>query len=285
MEIVIRSMMDSDVDHVGFIMYEAFRQITEQHSFPMPFPKVEMALLLTRFCHEHASWFCLVAEADGVIAGSCIIDERDMIKGVGPISVSPHYQGQKVGRLLLEAALERCEGAKGVRLTQDTFNMASITLYARMGFIAREPVLVLEGTPKSSPPEGIEVRLLKLSDLDAANELCRKVHGIDRAGDTEEAIKEETAYGSFRLGRLSGYASAVSRRGHGVAVSEEDLQAIILTAGRDRGRPISFLLPSRQGDLLRWCLNEGFKIVYPSTLMTIGFYQEPDGVYFISSEY
>jgi hypothetical protein len=40
-----------------------------------------------------------------------------------------------------------------------------------------------------------------------------------------------------------------------------------------------FLVPTRNGGLMRWCLNNGLRIVQPMTLMTMGLYNEPAGAY------
>ena len=46
-----------------------------------------------------------------------------------------------------------------------------------------------------------------------------------------------------------------------------------------------FLLPTRNGALLRWCLGLGLRIVQPMTLMTMGLYNEPQGAYLASILY
>ena len=42
---------------------------------------------------------------------------------------------------------------------------------------------------------------------------------------------------------------------------------------------LGILVPARNAELLRWCLDNGLKIVQQSTLMTIGLYNEPAGAY------
>jgi hypothetical protein len=44
-------------------------------------------------------------------------------------------------------------------------------------------------------------------------------------------------------------------------------------------------VPTRKGDLMRWCLNNGLRIVQPMTLMTVGLYNEPIGSYLPSVVY
>ena len=45
------------------------------------------------------------------------------------------------------------------------------------------------------------------------------------------------------------------------------------------------LIPSRNTQLLRWCLDNGLKLVQQLTLMTIGLYSEPAGSYIPSVLY
>jgi hypothetical protein len=63
------------------------------------------------------------------------------------------------------------------------------------------------------------------------------------------------------------------------------MQALILGAASIHPEPLSFLLPTRQASLFRWCLGEGLKGVKPMTLMTMGKYQAPGGYYMPSVLY
>jgi hypothetical protein len=40
-----------------------------------------------------------------------------------------------------------------------------------------------------------------------------------------------------------------------------------------------FLLPTRNHDVFRWCLERGLRLVKQQTLMTIGLYNEPAGAW------
>jgi hypothetical protein len=44
-------------------------------------------------------------------------------------------------------------------------------------------------------------------------------------------------------------------------------------------------VPTRNSDLMRWCLNNSLRIVQPMTLMTVGLYNEPVGAYLPSVVY
>jgi hypothetical protein len=90
-----------------------------------------------------------------------------------------------------------------------------------------------------------------------------------------------------REGRLTGYLSAATFwiANHGVAETEENMKALILGAAARSSEPVSFLFPTRQAGLFRWCLSEGMKAVKPMVLMARGQYQEPKGSYFPSVFY
>jgi len=89
----------------------------------------------------------------------------------------------------------------------------------------------------------------------------------------------------LRDGRVTAYASAPRFWALNYAVAEtlEDMQAVLTGAGNLSGeQPLSFLLPTRQTDLFRWCLKQKMRVVKPSTLMSMGRYIEPRG-YFLPS--
>ena len=52
----------------------------------------------------------------------------------------------------------------------------------------------------------------------------------------------------------------------------------MIAAGTEFGGP-GFLVPTRNYELLSWCLGNRLRLVYQMTLMTIGLYNEPAGVW------
>jgi hypothetical protein len=68
-----------------------------------------------------------------------------------------------------------------------------------------------------------------------------------------------------------------------VAETNDDLIALLGAAETFMG--LGILVPSRNAELLRWCLEHGLRIVQQSTLMTIGLYNEPAGAYLPSVVY
>lgn len=287
MNIEIRPAVPTDSDACGRIIYDAFRDIAGRHGFPPHFPTVEIAIERAKFCISHPSIFCVVAECDGQIIGSNYLDERDPIRGLGPITVDPKVQLRGVGRRLMEAVLERADGVAGVRLVADSFNMVSISLYASLGFEVKEPLLLTHGRPTSTPSPAVRVRLLKHDDLDDCAALCRKVHGFQRINELRDALKTLSPLVASRDGKLTAYALTLTKwpRNHAVAETEDDMQALLLGAAAMNSEPLSFLLPVKQAKGFRWCLREGFRAVLPMTLMARGEYQDPDGCYMPSILY
>jgi hypothetical protein len=135
----------------------------------------------------------------------------------------------------------------------------------------------MRGTPRSKPTQDFRVRPMTSGDMDACAKLCAAVHGTDRTSELRNALRLFTPFVVERQGRMTGYLSAATfwLMNHGVAETEQDMEALILGASSMSSEPVSFLLPSRQASLFRWCLSEGMKVVKPMTLMTLGKYQEP----------
>ena len=145
----LRAVERADIADVAGLVYEAFATIHDHYSFQRDFPSLAVAEQMTSAFVAHPSIWGVVAECDGQIVGSNFLDERGPIRGLGPITVHPAAQSRGVGRRLMQAALERARDAGGVRLFQDSFNVASLSLYASLGFEVKEPAVVLSGRPRS----------------------------------------------------------------------------------------------------------------------------------------
>lgn len=281
----IRPMKPEDVETCGRICYEAFREISERHNFRPDFPTAQAGIDLVHMLFESAHTFSVVAERDGEVIGSNHLMEHDAIRAVGPITIDPAAQAKGVGRMLMEAVIERGKGAAGIRLVQDAFNTASLSLYASLGFDVKEPLALMEGEVKGDLPEGVTVRAIEEQDYEACAELCRKTHGFDRLNELKHMPPFLTSFVAIRDGRLTAYTSAPHfwPLNHAVAETEEDMQSLLLGAGKLS--PISFLLPTRQTSLLRWCLKHGMRVIKPLTLMAMGEYHDPRSCYLPSVGY
>jgi hypothetical protein len=109
------------------------------------------------------------------------------------------------------------------------------------------------------------------------------VHGHNRAGELRDAIAQGFATIVEHDRRITGYATIIGFFGHVVGETNEDVKALIGAAKEFAGP--GFLLPTRNGDLFRWCLNNGLQITQPMTLMSKGLYNEPAGAFLPSILY
>jgi GNAT superfamily N-acetyltransferase len=284
-DLTLRAGRLEDAEDCGSICYEAFKAIADQHNFPPDFPSSEIAVGLLTSVLSRDDVYSVVAEADGRVVGSNFLWESGAIAGVGPITIDPSAQNAAVGRRLMEEVLRRARdrGIAGVRLVQAAYHNRSLSLYAKLGFDAREPLSNLQGPAIEEQIPGYAVRPATEEDLDACNKICLRVHGHHRGPELLRAIEQGTAAVVEHDGRVSGYSTAVGFFGHTVGESNEDLKALIGAAPEFPGP--GFLLPTRNGEVLRWCLERGLRVVQPMTLMSVGLYNEPAGAFMPSVLY
>jgi GNAT superfamily N-acetyltransferase len=282
--VLIRRATPADGRVCGKICYEAFLTIATKHGFPTDIPSAEHAAGFLARLFGHPRVFCVVAEQGGQIVGSNCMDERTAIAGIGPITIDPTTQNRSVGRQLMKAVLDRAEEQKfaGVRLVQAGYHMRSLSLYAKLGFVVREPLGCMFGEVRQEIPD-FSVRPAQVSDLAACNAVAFRVHGHDRGGELSDAIQSGSAVVVESHGRITGYASSLSLFGHAVAETNEDMQALI--SGVPQIPPPGILVPMGNASLFRWCLDRGMRTIEPMNLMTIGLYNEPAGAYLPSVLY
>lgn len=272
-----------DLDALATICFNAFGEINRRHGFPPDFPTVEIAQGFFGLLLNHPRSHGVVAEVRGRPAGSAFIwDGNDGIAGIGPVTVDPNTQTCGIGRAMMQELLARATQWRcaGVRLVQAAFNTASMSLYTKLGFVVREPLLCVQGNPTGKGMAGVEVRAATADDSDACAQICRDVHGHHRRDDLAMGIERGTARVAVRDGRITGYTDDVGFFGHGVARDNHDLKALIAASDQINGPGL--LIPARNAELLGWCLAGGLRIAYPMTLMTIGQYREPTGAWWPS---
>ena len=279
MNLNLRPGKESDAGPCAEICFNAFTTISTAHGFPPDFPSPEVAVGFFNFMLSRPDIYSVVAEADGEILGSNFLWEADAVAGIGPITVDPTKQNSGAGGMLMENVLRRAEQKQfgGVRLVQAAFHNRSLSLYTKLGFEVREPLATIQGTPLKKALPGFPVRPATEADGEACNRLCWKVHGHDRKNELLGAIRQKTATVVERNGRLTGYATAIGFFSHAVDESNDDLKALIAAAPEIAGP--GFLLPTRNSEVFRWCLNNGLRVTQPLTLMSRGLYNEPRGAF------
>src|SRR5207248_3000298 len=90
---------------------------------------------------------------------------------------------------------------------------------------------------------GVEVRSLEVGDIDACEALCKQVHGWERTGELRDAMQAFAPFVVVRDGQVVGYLTTATLwpMAHGVAVSEEDMEALLLGVAAQAEEPLAFL--------------------------------------------
>lgn len=280
-----------DADAIGAVLHEAFTGVAERHGFPSDFPSREYGVGLARALLGAPPYRGAVVEHDGSIAGVAFVNVADPVRGIGPVAVSHRAQGIGIGRTVMEAIIEAGSGGEGMRLTQDLFNMASLSLYTSLGFAVKEPLLLVQGRPRSLDAAAAAadlVRPMRERDLEACAQLCRRVHGVARTAETAAALRAGLAASvAERDGHIVAYATTLSwwQRGHAVAEDLDELIALVRGVAARARDPLTMLVPVRDDALHGWCVREGLRAVKPMTLMARGTYREPQGAWLPSVAY
>ncbi len=281
----IRAPRGSDVDPCARICYDAFCGINARHGFPPDFPNLEVAVGFMQLLTGAPYIEGFIAEAaEGEVVGSAFLWDG-VIAGVGPVTVKPTSQARSVGRSMMESLVERAKSRNhvGIRLVQAGFNMASLSLYTKVGFELREPLACINGRPLKMKIPGHDVRQAVARDIPQCDALCTQIHGHHRALELPPAVEQGTAKVVVRDGSVVGYTTDLGFFGHTVAIDNVALKALIAAADPITGSGL--LLPMRNTDVLRWCLGQGLRITQPANLMSIGLYQEPKGAWLPSILY
>jgi predicted N-acetyltransferase YhbS len=286
MNVAIRRAQPSDIDVCARINYEAFKDISDRHQFPTYFRTLEFSTEIIDLLIGSPLCFGIVAEREGAVVGCGFMDERNPIRGIASVAVDRTSQARGTGREIMKALLERGQDARGIRLLQESFNMASLSLYASLGFEVKEPLVLMEGKFRSQPPYGFEVRRMASEDVEECAALCEKLCRCDRTSEIEDALNHYSPFVACKEGRIVAYTCAVSAVGHSVAQTEADMQALLLGAAAYSSEELlSFLLPLRYASLFRWCLQEGLRAIKPLAVMSVGEYQSPEGCWLPSFAY
>ncbi len=284
-EAKLRTPNLQDAERIGQIIYQAFKTISEAHNFPPDFASVEPAVGLAQMMIERPDIYGIAAEIDGIVVGSNFLWEADDVAGVGPITVDPNVQNSSIGTILMQDVMHRAEeqGKSSTRLLQAAYHNRSLALYTKLGFNTVEPLSAINGPAFEVRMPGREVRPLSANDIDEADDVCRSVHGISRRNEILDSVQIGSGLVVTYSGRITGYTTGIGFFGHAACETQDDLKSLI-GSGREINGP-GFMLPTRNSEMMRWCMGNGLRVVQPMTLMSKGVYQVPRGAFLPSILY
>jgi len=124
-----------------------------------------------------------VAEADGRVVGAALALVREGLWGLSLFVVEPAWQGEGIGRDLLDAALGYADGARGALILSST-DPKAMRRYARAGFALRPAVAAAGIVERSAlPARHPRVRAATGGDLELTEDVSRAVRGATHAPD------------------------------------------------------------------------------------------------------
>jgi len=274
------------VSEIGRICYEAFKDIADRHGFPPDFPSAGVARQITGMLVERDDFYAVTALLDGHVVGSNFLSLSDEVAGVGPVTIEIPEQGQDIGRALMQDVVDygRRNGIERIRLQQDGFNMASLSLYASLGFEQKDACVLMQPAPALQADE--TVRPLAEADLPACEELSKRLYKSSRRNEVAATLRWRfPCFVREREGRIVGYLIPIIF-GHGVAETEEDALALAGEAARSIPPEMARVFcPMSEASLYRKLLKAGCRAIKLMNLMAIGRYEPPGEVWMPSVLY
>merc|ERR1712039_288024 len=215
--------------------------------------------------------------------GSNLVEFRDEVAGIGPISVATGCSSAGIGKLLMQAAMQSAHrnGKRTVRLHQIASNHKSFSLYLGLGFDPLTTCGHYEGVCTAKPSEGFTFEELSLKHVDACDKLHKSVYGKHRRNDILAMISHPAPGGVVLdgSGTVVAYSTGCFLSGHSVALTLEAFQFLTVMMSRriEEARasgapfpPTTFFVPHSYPDALRWLARNGFRLVRDVVQMGYG---------------
>jgi predicted N-acetyltransferase YhbS len=286
MRLTIACATKTHVDDIGRIGFEAFRNVAVTHGLLPDFPNVNLARQVYQMLVERSDYYGVVALVDGRPVGSNFLSITDEVSGVGPLSIDPAYQGNGIGKTLMEDVLGFAQkhNIQQIRLLQDAHNLASLSLYSSLGFVVRDAIALVTAVP--APKADRTIRPINAPDLPAIDRLSTSLYKSSRRN--EVIITMQYGFPALireREGRIVGYLLP-GLVGHGASETEDDTLALAREAARTVPPVFARLFcPLRYPTLFQSLLKAGGKVEKTLTYMTLGPYAPPTGCCTPSASY
>jgi len=195
---------------------------------------------------------------------------------VGLVLVDQNYQGQGIGRQLMEAVIREA----GARTLQLVATKAGLTLYQRCGFRERYDIGQHQGMageiPASELPSDTTLRVVSRAELGALCDLDAAAFGADRHQLISAVLESGTGVLAVRGGRLIAFALA-RKSGRGAVIGpvvapDESLASVLIAYHlmNNTGAFVRVDIPTDAVQLADWLERAGLARVDRVTVMVRG---------------
>jgi predicted N-acetyltransferase YhbS len=279
-KVSIRPGQPSDADAIAKVIYDAFDGIATKHGQVSDFDSPPIDRTHQRLKHlDQFNDYCVVAEAENQVVGVNFIDGHGDVGAIGVLAVLPTFQGQRIGKRLMESAIEhgRSVGYKSQRLLQAAYNSKSMGLYLSLGMVVREHLVNLNGTVSGDSIGSPDILIERASEEDviACSKFCEKYYRAGRSREINDAAVDGGLLVARESGNIVGLTTSIGFSGFSVASTNDVLKSLIVNQATIE--PPGILAPATNHSLIKWCLDSGLKISQSMNLMTLGEYEEPVG--------
>lgn len=246
--------------------------LRERLNLTMPLPPrgyIEVA-----YEHIRRTGIFQVAELDGRLVAICHAVVRDALWFLSGFWTLPGFQGQKIGRPLLERVMD--EGSRAGAATFFTWSstdLQAMATYMKTGMLPGYQALTFFGAPGVLPDgrAGYETGPL---DRAAALSIDERVRGTRREMDHEfwQSVMKADARQVVRAGRVVGYYYAGNGTvGPAAWLDAEDADAVLESAARSasaQAEQIRLMIPGPNHAAIKFALRSGLKLSAYAHLLT-----------------
>lgn len=281
-----RPMTRADLPAAVAICGTAFNSFNESVGLPPEFPSQSVVeVLLAQAFTDGVDGF-VVENAKGNVVGSNLLEHRDEVAAIGPITVE-HTSAQNggAGRLLMKAVMKAAaeKGKEHVRLLQVAANCKSFSLYLDLGFVSNGTCAEYEGFwTGAAAPAGFTCAALVAESVDACSALHHRVRGVQRRHEIASQVGAPHPACTVReaaSGELVAYTTGSHLGGHAVATTPEALLVLVewqsraIQSAQAAGAPLApagLIVPHVHPDLMRSLARNGFRLKRQLTQMSYG---------------
>jgi predicted N-acetyltransferase YhbS len=277
MSIIVRDATPADQSATAEVIFNAFHHLDERHDIPPYMSSMEEANIVASRLYGIPKIHGYVAEEDGQVIGVGFLhDLGEAGMGISPLAVSPNSQSRGAGQSILERMIERARGAS-IRLLQDSFNNATLAIYARYGFVVREQISCVTGRP-AAPQTSLTITR-GADPAGTAEAIHRAVMGFNRPSFPTRPVM------AHRGSLLAGFIAPGTEYPYAAADTEETLMVLIAGLAAELEAPVTVAIPAAHSQVLRWMLDRDARVVRSMNLMVRGPYARSSGAHLTSGSY